>query len=64
MSFKITKWNLSLWLLQMLHTHNHSPALPSAHPIHWQFARTDKVKELIVSQTYIGAGSRQVVAAI
>ncbi len=44
--------------------HNHPPTLPGAHLIHWWFARTDKVIELIVSPTRIGASSKQVIAAI
>ena len=44
--------------------YNHPPSLPDTHPIYWQFARTDKVKELIVSQTCIGASSKQVIATI
>ena len=45
-------------------THNHPPTLPGAHPIHWRFAHRDEVKKLIVSQTRIGASSKQVIAAI
>ena len=42
--------------------HNHPLTLPGAHPIHRQFARTDTIKDLIVSQTRIGASSKQVIA--
>ena len=42
-------------------THNHPPTLPDAHPIHWQLARTDKVKELIrVGRTNRGGRASRV----
>ena len=57
---KIGSWSLAIADA----THNHPPTHLGAHPIHWQLARIDKVKELIVSQTRIGASSKQVIAAI
>ncbi len=57
---KIESWSLVIADA----THNHPPNFPGAHPIHQQFARPDKVKELIVSQTCIGASSKQVIADI
>ncbi len=57
---KIESWSLIIADA----THNYLPSLLSAHPIHRQFTRTDEVKELIVSQTQIGASGKQVIAAI
>ena len=57
---KIGSWSLAIADA----THNHLFTLLGAYPIHWQLAGTDKVKELIVSQTCVGASSKQVIAAI
>ena len=57
---KIESWSLAIANA----THNHLPTLLGAHSIHRQLARIDKVKKLIVSQTRVGASSKQVIAAI
>ncbi len=51
---KIKSWSLVIADA----THNHPPSLLDTHLIHWQFARIDKVKELIISQTHIEASSK------
>lgn len=45
-------------------TYNHLFSLPGAYPIHRQFARTDEVKELIISQTRIRTNNKQVIITI
>ena len=45
-------------------TYNYPLTLLSIHPIYWQLACIDKIKELIVCQIRVGANSKQVIAAI
>ena len=53
------------WSLVIADTiYNHPLNLPGAHPIYWQFAYMDKIKKFIISQIYIRASSKQVIATI
>lgn len=45
-------------------THNYPPTILGAHLIYQQLVYTDKVKELIISQTRVGASSKQVIITI
>ncbi len=52
------------WSLTVLNvTHNHSPTFSGPHLIHRNLAWTNEVKDLIISQTRVGASSKQVISA-